>query len=199
MSMIQDGTGSGKLARVSSSNRLFVTAVIDDESRHSVENGDGYNINTGVISLTGTSATAVLYLKNNGDRDIIIDAVAVGLGSGTQSDPGYITIVRNPTTGTLIDSGRAVDMNQNRNFGSSKVLTADVFKGADGETFTNGSDIALLFSNQSSRLFADLGLTLTKGDSIGIKIDPNLTTGSINVYAAIICHLKDDALKENGV
>lgn len=196
MSMIQDGTGSGALARVSTTKRLFTNAVTETQTLHSVEKGDGYNINTGVISLTGTSDSAVMYLKNNETRDLVVDAIAVGLGAGTQSDPCKITIIRNPTTGTLIDGASAVDMNANRNFGSSKSLTVDVYKGADGNTLTDGADFGILFANQNSRLFADLGIIIPKGNSIGVKIDPNLTTGSINIYAALIVHLQESELKD---
>lgn len=192
MTTIKDGTGKGFLAKVDSSNRLEVHAVQETETTEAVENGDAYNINSGTIGLTSSTVSGVLYVKNNEDRDLIIDAVAVGIGSaGTVSDVSTITVIRNPSTGTLIESSPTnVDINQNRNFGSSKTLTADAYKGAEADTITNGDDIIQFFAAAGTRLFAPIDLLLSKGDSIGITIDTNTSSGTTNVYAAIVCHLK---------
>jgi hypothetical protein len=196
--IISDGTASsvGNKAKVSD-NRLFTHAISETEAAHSAEIGDAYNINTGTIGLTSTTASGVLYLKNNENQDLFIEAFAAGIGSaGTTTDVATITMIRNPTTGTLISDATAVDINQNRNFGSSKTLTADAYKGAEGKTVTNGDNIVQFYVGAGARLFAPIDLILTKGDSIAITIDTNTSTGTTNIYSALVVHLKDSELKD---
>ena len=131
----------------------------------------------------------VTNFKNQEDEDLFIDAIAVGLTNGTESDIQKITVIRNPTAGTIVSSARTADMVINRNFGSAKQLDDSLaYKGADGETFTDGTDTALFFQSDNGRLFAPVSLILPKSTSIGIEIDTNLSSGSIGVYAALICH-----------
>jgi hypothetical protein len=189
MSIIQDGTGSGNRAKVSG-NRLFGHTITEGEDRHSTEQGDAYNVNTGVIGLTSSTASGILYIKNNESRDMIIEAIAVGVGSaGTTTDVTTVTLVRNPTS---VSFSTAVDMNQNRNFGSSKTLTADVYKGAEAATVTGGNNAAIFFQASGSRLFAPIDFVLTKGDSLAVTIDTNTSSGTTNVYCAALLHLKNN-------
>lgn len=192
MAIIEDGTGDGKSARVDNNKQLHTFGINETEEQQAVDLGNGYNINTGVIGLTSSTESAILYIKNNEDQDLVISALAVGVGSaGTTTDVATVTVIRNPTTGTIIESTPTnVDMNKNRNFGSNKTLTIDAYKGSEGETFTDGDDIAILFNNQGSRLFATLNFELSKGNSIGVKIDTNTSSGTTNVYAAAVCYLK---------
>lgn len=188
MTILRDGTGTGNRTKVSG-NRLFSHTITEGEDRHATEAGDAYNLNTGTIGLTSSTASGVMYLKNNEDRDLIIDAVAVGVGSaGTVTDSSEIKIIRNPTS---VSFSTAVDMNANRNFGSSKTLTADVYKGAEAATVTGGSEIIQFYQSAGGRLFGTIDLILTKGDSIAVTIDTNTSSGTTNVYCALITHLKN--------
>jgi hypothetical protein len=188
MTIIKDGTGTGKTLRIDNTNRADTHAVTIVEAAEAAENGDAYNLNTGTIGLTSSTESGIFYVKNNEDRDLEIDAVAIGIGSaGTTSEVSTITIVRNPTS---VSFSTAVDMNANRNFGSSKTLTADVFKGAEAATITGGTDLAQFYLGAGGRLFAAIDLVIPKGNSMAIKIDTNTTSGTTNVYAALVCHLK---------
>jgi len=103
-----------------------------------------------------------------------------------------VTVVKNPTAGDIVTDATPVSINANRNFGSANTLQDSlVYKGKDGGTLTDGTVALTLYSDQGSRLLAGINIELTKGTSIGIKIDPNLSSGTINAYAAIICHVKD--------
>ena len=191
--MIQDGAGTGNRAKVSG-NRVFTHAISETEAIHATEQGDTYNINTGNIGLTSQTESGILYVKNNETKDLIIEAIAVGVDSaGTTGNDSLITLVRNPTS---VSFSAAVDMNQNRNFGSSKTLTADVYKGAEAATITGGNDIAQFYMDAGSRLFADIGFILTKGDSLALKLDTDTTAGTTNVYAAVVCYLKEDDFRD---
>lgn len=188
---LEDGKGSGKFAQVDSSNRVRTHAVTEDESLHANEEGNGYNINTGLISVTGDAT--LLYIKNNEEQDIVIEAIAIGSFEGiTHSDDPYITLVRNPTGGDLISDATAVSMNQNRNFGSSNTLVANVYKGKVSGTLTGGNDIAILQATPGGRSFYTINFVLPKGSSIGIKLTANASSGSANWYCAAVCFVKDD-------
>jgi len=186
---IDDGKGQGFRAEVTKNNKLATISVTETEQLEAIHDGDGYNLHTGQISLSASSG--VMYVKNNEDKDLIIDAIVVGIGAGSFSDNVEITMIRNPTTGTLISGATNVDMNQNRNFGSSNTLVADVYKGASGNTITDGNDILLIAQNGQGRVFATVGLVLQKGNSVGVRINPMLSSGSANVYAALIIYLEE--------
>jgi hypothetical protein len=192
--IIEDGTGTGNKAKVDANKRIHTQAVTETEGLHATEVGDAYNINTGSVSFT--AAGTLLYIKNNEDKDLVIEALAVGVGTGTTSDIGEITVERNPTGGDLISDATAVSMNANRNFGSNKTLTADVFKGKSGGTSTGGNDTILFYHDSNGRLFASIDLILPKGSSIAITYDPKLSSGSQKAYCAAIVHLKDPATSD---
>lgn len=192
MVKVESGSGNGREAKVGTDNRLFTQAVSETESAHALDLGNAYNLNTGIVSISAT--TGMMYMKNNEDKSFLIEAIAVGMGAGSYNTTGMVQvqITRNPTTGTLIESTPSnVDQNANRNFGSSNTLTADVYKaGASGDTITNGDDIILIgMANAQSRLYASIGIELQKGNSVGIEINPNLSSGSTDCYVAIVGHL----------
>jgi len=191
---ILDGTGTGKRAKVDQNSQIHTTAITQTETQDAVDKGDAYNINTGTIGLTSSTASGVLYFKNDEDASFVIDAIAVGITNpGTQARACIISLISNPTAGTLIAGASAVDMNQNRNFGSSKALksTTLAYKGAEGNTVTDGDDIALFYQNVGTRGYYSIDFELPKGSSIALTIDTQTTSGTTNLYAAIIGHVKD--------
>lgn len=187
---IQDGTGTGNETKVDNNKRLHTQSVTEPEAIHAAEIGDAYNINTGLISVTGDAT--LMYIQNNENKDIVIEAIALGSFEGiTHSDDPYITLIKSPSAGDLITDETAVSMNQNRNFGSSKVLTADVYKGKVGGTVTGGDDLGILQVTPGGRSFYTINIILSKGSSLAIDLTANASSGTANYYAAIICHLKD--------
>lgn len=188
---INDGKGSGLSAQVDDQNRLRTHAVTEDESLHAAEEGNAYNINTGLISITGDAT--LIYYKNTGEKDFVVEAIALGSFEGiTHSNDPYITLVRNPTGGDLISDATAVSMNQNRNFGSSNSTSGLAYKGKVGGTLTGGNDIAILQASPGGRSFYTINFVLPKGSSVGLKLTANVSSGSANWYAAIIGFEKDD-------
>jgi len=195
---LKDGTGTGNKAQVDGNNQIHVLAVTDTAIQDAVVKGNAYNINTGTIGLTTSTASAVLYFKNdespvNGESSIIVDAIAVGIGDGgTKDEKAVITVIKNPTTGTIIDNATAVDMKVNRNFGSSNELssTSLAYKGAEGYTFTNGTDFAQFYQT-GTRGYYNIDTRLGKGSSIGVKIDTQTSAGTTDVYVALIFHRVD--------
>jgi hypothetical protein len=192
MARIEDGKGSGRDAQVDDQNRLRTHAVSESESLHATEEGLSYNLNTGLISITGDAT--LLYYKNTGDKDFVVEAIALGSFEGiTHSDDPYITLVRNPDGGNLIsDATTSGTLNQNRNFGSTNSLNGLFYKGKVSGTVTGGDDIAILQATPGGRSFYTINFVLTKGASIGVKLTANVTSGSANWYAALIGFEKDD-------
>lgn len=194
--IITDGTGAGKAAAVDSSNHLHVQALVIDDAREANFHEDAYNINSSLVVLTNASESGILYLKNNEDRDLLIDGIVTILGpsaNGATTDTCRIRIYKNPTAGTLISTATTSGViNSNRNYGSSKTLTADVFVGAQGETITDGTVHIESLVNPGSRVFFGIDEVLDKGASIAVSYEPPDSNTSMKCMAAIICHLKDN-------
>lgn len=192
MTKVYDASGVGTGQKIGTDKRAWTSAVSKTEAFEATLEGDGYNINTGDIALTAGTASGVFYLKNNEDKDLVLEAIAIGIDGGatlTTPDNVLITFIRNPTA---VSFSAAVAQNQNRNFGSNKTLTVDTFKGAEGATVTGGDDIIQVYAFEKSRSFISINLILPKGTSIAIKIDPNISSGTMAVYVAAVCYLHSE-------
>ena len=198
MSKVTDGTGTNYEAKVDANKQLHVFALTENEQNSALEGGNLFNINTGLIALTGTSDSACLYIKNdeapvNGESALIISSIIIGLfdRSATITDAAIATIIRNPTTGTIIDDASSITMKSNSNFGSSNGLSSLCYKATGtGKTFTDGDDHAIVLLGDGRTPIPELNIDLPKGSSIGVNIDLN-TSGGANVYIAVVAYRKD--------
>lgn len=188
---IEDGTGTGNIAKVGSDNRVYTYSKGITEYSQSSSDGLAFNANTGEIALT-TTDSAVFYLKNNEDKDLHIEGFFVGIGavSGTISDPVLIRAWVNPTGGTIVSGASAITV-VNRNFGSSRTFDFDCYKGADGNTLTgyDAEPILLQYQNANSRTFGTVNLVIPRGGSFGVTMDLQ-TSGGGNVYCGVTGYLK---------
>jgi len=190
---IIDGIGQGYRAKVNANNALEVQAVSVDTETAASERGDGYSIDSGLIAYTGTSSSSLLYLKNNEDRDLILTRMYISIGNvtATVTDIPYLTIVRDPTGGDVITDATDAPNHTNRNFGSSKTLTADAYIGKDGGTVTGGDEFLVTQLTAPDRHVFDDDIILPKGSSVGVKINVN-TSGGATVHGAMVCYLRDE-------
>ena len=194
--ILVDGTGTGNKLGINANNAAKTFSTTQTVIQQATSKGNSYNINTGTIGLTSTTASGVFYFKNdeapvNGESAFIAEALAVGIDNqGTQVGACIITIVRNPTA---VSFSTAVDMNQNRNFGSSNTLasTTLAYKGAEAATITGGNDIAIFYQNVGTRGFYSIDMEIPRGSSIAVKIDTQTTAGTTNLYVAMIGHKVD--------
>ena len=188
---VTDGAGDDHGMRVDPNHRAHVNAQNTTEEQAAAIRGDGYNINTGKISLSGTSASAIIYLKNTGTVDYVIDSIAMGVSDGTVADIGELLFIVQPTAGDITTDKTAVDMNENRRSGSTRTLDATVYKGKDGGTLTGGRDAGLFFQGDNGRLFATFAWVVPPGTTVGMTYNPQLSSGTVNVYVAFIGHVAD--------
>jgi hypothetical protein len=191
--IIENGAGNGKKLEINGRNEAKVFAISESEAQAASELGDAYNINTGEETFAASTSSALLYFKNDEDTDIIVEAIALGFKNSTTTDSHLaVYVVSNPTAGTLVTAATNVDMNQNRNFGSSKTLKSSTLaykSTAQNQTFTDGDDVVLFHTSTEGRLFATINIELPRGSSIGIRVDSaSLAT---TCYAALVLHAKD--------
>ena len=190
---IKDGTGTGNVARVDSENKLAVRAVQETEFEKAVLGGRAFNINTEFLTITTDTEHALLYLKNNEDRPLIVAAWFIGTDAGTNgANLGLVRTYYNPTGGTIISGGTNLTP-VNRNAGNSRTLVADIKAGGQGFTFTGQDTPAVLYQTQtvSSRVFGNVFLVLPKGSSLVATYDPN-GAETINIYTGFQVYVESE-------
>ena len=173
---IEDGSGQGFSVKVDSENRLYSRSITESEFDYAVRKGFSYNVNTEFITITGSTETPIMYLKNNEDSVVILSAWFIGTdnASGTPSRSGLMRVYFNPTAGSIISSG--VDVTPvNRLGGSSNTIELDVKSGGDGFTATGYDSTPVLYQTQgaSARAFGNVQLALNKGASVVVTYLPN--------------------------
>jgi len=196
MTMITDGTGSGRKTAVDSSNRLKVNSSGHTFFEDAAENGLAFNLNTEDITISsGTSGDqALLYIKNNEDKDLALVGWFIGIRDADRTSATSYTnlfkLITNPTGGTLISD--AVDAEvANRTLGSPRVFDFDAYKASGGgKTLTGGDGVSVLYQyHTSGRTFGNVTLTLPRGASLGITVD---TYGAgFTIYTGFTGYLED--------
>ena len=172
---IKDGTGKGYIAKVDSDNRLHVNSVSRTESEQAALLGQAYNLSTGAVTLTGDTKSCIAYMKYTGiDPFVVKEILAIPSESTSGTGRAVISLGKNPTTGTIIDNAVVMPSIQNRDFSSSEILDANLYKGVEGDTITDGSVFgATSRSNFDVPIIFDAAnIILRKGNSISVCITP---------------------------
>ena len=167
---IEDGTGTGKLARVDSTNRLEVDAQTHSKLHDvSIDEGQVYMFSTGgFINMTTTDAkTGILYIKNDSATKFLIIHSIRTCGEQIQK----VLLYKNSTTGTLI-SGATNGQVTNLNLASSNAPEATCYKGSATTTLTDGTILANHVNNIGhSTVKTEDALILGKNDSLSITFE----------------------------
>jgi hypothetical protein len=198
--VVKGGTGDSLEAGVDKRNRFTTASIVETESNYHTQIGLKYNINTGDITINDAVKLTVLYIKNNDNRDLYIDALIYNLGSSTAgSGDVLIDVIRNPTSGDIITNANNTAVGSgveaNLNYGSNLTLNADLYKGAQGETVISGGGENILTRNSSTsgRIFISPGggVILPKGSSIAFNYTPPAGNTTQIVQFAVNAYVRE--------
>jgi hypothetical protein len=165
---IEDGSGTGKRAKVDNDLKLNTRAVTESEFDNATLSGKAFNINTEFITVTNATEIPLLYLKNNEQEDLVIAAWFVGTdnAAGSATRLSLLKAYPNPTAGTIITAGNDLEA-VNRAIGNTNTLDAVIKSGGDGFTFTaNTTPVLYQTQGSSARAFGNVQLCVKKGSSI---------------------------------
>jgi len=167
---IQDGTGKGRKVGVDATNKLLARATIETIFDEAAEEGLSNFVGTPLITLTNAAESAIFFIQNNEDIDIIMENFFFVAEATTGGSPNMFRVswYKNPTS---ISSGTAVTP-LNQNFGSSRILDATVEYGAQGSAVTGGSNVAILSFPIGEFNDIPAKLILPKGSSLAITVTP---------------------------
>lgn len=172
---ILDGSGDGFRAQVDSDKRLLISANVLSESLAVTLKGDTFSFASGSMVLTSANASAILYVKNNEDRHLVVESIRFqGFDStgGAGGIPTW-TILKNPTAGTIISAG-TVAVPSNANFGSQNAFDVVMLRGGEGFTFTDGTIHANIFGDKIPvrASIETAEFCIPRGSAIGIRVTP---------------------------
>jgi len=195
--IIKDGTGTGQTVSVTKNNRLMTAGANLTLTELATETGDSYNLNTGTIALSSTNESALLYIKNQEDGDLLVDAIIVNIKDfvGTNGQP-TLKVYRNATAGTLISNATSA-IQSNRNYGSSKTLASDIYQGVEGDTISGQDAIVEIFLPTTAAITLNILSTLVilpKGATLGISYTPPSGMTSTNIVVAFNATLNGSQL-----
>lgn len=184
MTVIKDGTGTGYQVQVDTQNRLQVRATTLDEERFSASSGDSFAFSSNLVSFTAATDSAILYIKNEDSRPLVIDRARVMLGTVTGGTGDWtLRFIRNGTLGTIVTNAVTAGIT-NTNHGSSKEPVGDFYRGVQGDTLTDGTGAPFpLKSAGEGQLIFDLIRILPTGASLGVRLQPptGTTAATTNV------------------
>ena len=188
MSTVQDGTGQGFTAKVDKTNRLLTRSASQNHASEETALGNGYNFNTGSITLTSANKSALVYAQNGETDPLVITGFFYLIGESTSGSGNMlIQVERNPTGGTITSGTDQAPVN--RNFSSSNTLSNSTFKkGAEVFMLTGGTVcVETLLPNEGQGRHSILvdDIILGPGDAIGITITPAGSNTSQAVMVAM--------------
>lgn len=192
--IIKDGTGSGVSAKVNSDNQLSVRAIVQTEQEHATQEDRSFTVGSGLVNLTSPNASAVLYFKNTGDKDLVITQANVYSSKQASSTAGTFKLVLYRGA-TGLSGGTSVEA-LSTTFGSTSVLTADVTAGAEAATVTGGTATGAYIFPEA--IFHELSLawTVPKGQSISAVVIPGASNSGMEVGVTIEVFEQDSALED---
>lgn len=136
MPSIEDGTGTGKRAKVDEENRLRVEAVSERLIHHiNHDEGAAYSMVFDQAAANGAADELLLYIKNTDDEDMIIDEINITISAAN------IVYCKLGDSGTVGGTPTAI-VPANLNAGSGKSATGTFYKD-DAMSGLSGGAIAI--------------------------------------------------------
>jgi hypothetical protein len=167
--IIKDGSGGEKSAKVGSKNRIHTHALSASSSSVASVSGEAFNISSELVTLTSDSESGILYLKNEEEFDISITTEFVNLGTSTGgTGSSIIRFYLSPTGGTLISDATAASVD-NRRVGDNESLSVLAYRGVEGSSISGGSDIPIP-RNGAGPIASEY--IIPKGSSFALSVTP---------------------------
>lgn len=188
MTVIENGVGTRRPARVDEEFRLHVNSLSFDLIQARAESGDSYIASTynvanspdGVVALTAAAGyQGVLYIQNNhADKEFHVSKLSI---SGDTAGHIDIKFIKNPTTGTLISDANTGAM-ENTNFESPSTFTGNIYvASAAAKTVTDGSHYMQFTSPAPGTLPLDMEsgtiLNTTRSIAVMVKVSVDMNVG----------------------
>jgi hypothetical protein len=194
---ITDATGAGFAAKVDSSNRLRTRGVTSTEVNEEATLGNAYLISSGLVTLTSAAESAVLYLRNDEDDDLVLTRFigSARASTGGSTSHALVTLYSNPT-GLTGGSGSDV-VPKNLNFGSTNTLLNTSELGQQGASIDGGEAFSAFVIPLEGLSSEGSSIVLPKGASIGISVVPPTGNTSLTVGIGINAHLASQGVSND--
>lgn len=159
---LQDGNGSGRLAKVNSKNELAVFAVTEPEDKFNNRSGKVWSI-TSSTTAVGTD-DYIFYFKNTGSEVYAITDVRAYSSAAT-------TLSIDAVSGTPTFAAGSDLTPVNRNLGRSDTMTATIKEDTNTTGLTDNGQlffIRLDTANEQEHLRTSSNILITPGQAIAL-------------------------------
>lgn len=188
MARIADGSGRGFEAAVDSTNRLLVESIALNIREEAVLEGASFELG-GLVTLTGTSETAVIFVENQQDRTIVLDRFEFSSpeSTGGTSDAMLLTLYTGPSAITNSTPGGV----GNSNFGSALAIPVDVQLG-NGSTsaVTGGSAFGSSYVRLVGQSMFNGPWAVPRGNTFALTATPPAGNTSLPFTVRVLTHLE---------
>jgi len=192
MARIEDGTGSGTFAAVTSDNKIAVQAEsIPSLAVASADREDAFVVNTGssLFAITTGAERGVLYIENTSPVPLSIGGISASVSAtiaATAPAAGVFRLYREPTSSIATSTSTVTPVQLN--FGSSKGFTGSALIGDGSTAYGGGGTVIALGAVQTG--FTELQLAgaaiLQTADTLAVTYE-DLTGAGSNVTVNVIC------------
>lgn len=189
MSMIKDGTGTSRFAKVNERNRLSTEAITIPIQQQASADNKLYRISIPVVNLTTDGKSAVIYIKNNvPDQDFILPEFQITCGGATGASADALIqaeLIVGANAGTIISDENLASLTP-ANTASTNGVSLDAFVGGEGKTVSaTDPDLDYYTIPQSTSILFPSFKTVVPGAAVAISITPPTGTTSLDVSIAI--------------
>ena len=176
---------TGNTAKVNTDGQLITRATSVEQRLKSTVDKNYYEATTAQITLTDTTETGIIYIKNLEDFVLVIDRVFYDIWESTGgSNGGILKYYRNPT----VTGGSAI-VPYNTNFESSSEIDATSLKSLT--TMTGDFWWTAYISAGTSSALEEGRIVLPKGRSFGISVAAPTGNTSMKVSINVAMYLLD--------
>ncbi len=194
MTIIKDGTGTGKAAKVNADNKLETVTISTDIQQDASINRKLFRVSTPVLTLTSANNSVLLYVKNDDpNNNLIVPNIVIAVGNSTGNTAGdLVTSIgrANVTGGTIVTDQTAASLIPlNLAVTTAPAITA--YAGGEGKTNTYALDIPSYAAfPQESVTFNPFFITVAPGNNFTISITPPAGNTSMTAQVTARCYLQ---------